>query len=50
METVFVVVVTPPPQLNVAPVVVDDAVKVTFKVVQVKIAEGAIATLGGVVF
>ena len=46
----LVEVVTPPPQLNVAPVVVDEAVNTSFMVVQVRITGGAILTLGGVMF
>jgi hypothetical protein len=45
-----VAVVTPPPQLYVAPAVVDDAVIVTLVVVQVSVVGGAILTLGGVIF
>ena len=45
-ETVLVAVVTPPPQLKVAPVVVDEAVKGTDNVVQVSCAGVAILTLG----
>ena len=50
LETVLVVVVFPPPQLNVAPAVVDDAVNWTVKAVQVKVAGGAIVALGAVIF
>jgi len=41
-------VVIPPPQLNVAPPVVEDAVNVSLKVAQVRIPGEAIAALGGV--
>ena len=40
--------VLPPPQLNVAPVVVDDAVSVTLVTEQVKVAGTAMLALGGV--
>lgn len=49
-DTVKVAVVTPPPQLNLAPVVVDDAVKVTLVVAQVNVAGGAMLALGAVIF
>ena len=42
--------VFPPPQLNVAPVVVDDAVNVSLVVTQVKITGVEIAALGTGVF
>ena len=42
------VVVLPPPQLNVAPVVVDDAVRVTLLTEQVNVAGTAMLALGGV--
>ena len=48
LETDFVAVVTPPPQLKVAPPVVDDAVNVTLAFVQVNDAGAAILALGGV--
>jgi hypothetical protein len=44
----LVVVVLPPPQLNVAPPVEEEAVKVWLRVVQVNTPGGAIAALGGV--
>ena len=47
---VFVVVVFPLPQLNVAPVVVDKAVNVSLIVVHVKTVGEAIAALGIGVF
>jgi hypothetical protein len=43
-----VVVVLPPPQLNVAPVVVDDAVRVTLVTEQINVAGTAMLALGGV--
>ena len=46
----LVVVVLPPPQLNVAPVVVDDTVRVTLVTEQVNVAGTAMLALGGVVF
>ena len=48
LETDFVAVVTPPPQLKVAPPVVDDAVSVTLGLAQVKEAGAAILALGAV--
>ena len=42
--------VTPPPQLNVAPPVVDDAVNVSLNIVQVKTAGAAILAFGAVIF
>ena len=45
-ETVFVVVVFPPPQSNVAPPVVEDAVNVTLVLVQVSTAGAAMLALG----
>lgn len=48
--TVLLTVVTPPPQLKVAPVVVEEAVSVSVVVVQVKVTGAAMAELGGVVF
>ena len=50
VETDFVVVVTPPPQLNVAPTVDEDAVIVTLRTVQVSAAGGAMLTFGAVIF
>ena len=50
METELVAVVTPPPQLNVAPPVVDDAVNVSVVVVQVKTVGAATLAFGAVVF
>ena len=44
----MVVVVLPPPQLNVAPVVVDDAIRFTLVTEQVNVAGTAILALGGV--
>ena len=49
-EIVLVAVVTPPPQLNVAPPVVDDAVKVSLVLLQVKTDGAAILALGIVIF
>ena len=43
-------VVTPPPQLNVAPTVDEDAVIVTLRTVQVSAAGGVILTFGVVIF
>ena len=40
--------VTPPPQLNVAPAVVEVAVNTSLVVVQVRMTGGAIPALGGV--
>ena len=48
--TVFVAVVTPAPQLNVAPVVVEDAVNAWLVVEQVKTIGAAILALGLVMF
>ena len=45
---VFVAVVIPPPQLKVAPLVVDEAVMVWVVFVQVRTTGGAIEALGGV--
>ena len=42
--------VTPPPQLNVAPVVVDEAVNVSFSVVQFKTTGAAMLEFGAVMF
>ena len=50
VETVFVVVVLPPPQLKVAPPVVEDAVKFSFNVVQVKTTGAAMLAFGAVMF
>ena len=49
-ETVLAAVVMPPPQLNVAPVVVDDAVKVSLVVVQVRTTGVAMLALGKLMF
>ena len=49
-ETVLVAVVTPAPQLKVAPPVVDEAVNVSLVTEQVKIEGGAILALGTVMF
>ena len=46
----MVAVVMPPPQLNVAPGVVEPAVRVTLVMVQVSSAGGAIVTFGTVMF
>jgi hypothetical protein len=46
----LVVVVLPPPQLNVAPVVVDDAVRITLVTEQVNVAGTAMLALGDIVF
>ena len=43
-------VVTPPPQLKVAPPVVDEAARTSLVVVQVKTAGAAILALGEVMF
>ena len=48
-ETELLTVVTVP-QLNVAPVVVEEAVMVTLVTAQVKLAGGAILKLGTVIF
>ena len=48
--TVLVAVVLPPPQLNVAPAVVELAVSVVFVFVQVNCAGGAMLKFGGVMF
>ena len=50
MLTVLVAVVMPPPQLNVAPAVVELAVNVVLVVVHVSGAGGAMLTFGGVMF
>ena len=42
------VVVTPPPQLNVAPAVVEEAVNISLVFKQVKTVGGTIAAFGGV--
>ena len=47
---VLVAVVIPPPQLNVAPPVVEDAVKVSFKIVHVSAVGAAMLALGTVMF
>ena len=44
----FVLVIIPPPQLKVTPVVVEVAVRVTLVMAQVSVAGAAILTLGGV--
>ena len=49
-ETVFVAVVIPPPQLKVAPPVVDEAVRVSLVVVQFKTTGAAMLALGAVIF
>ena len=46
----LVAVVIPPPQLNAAPVVVDEAVNVTVNAEQVSVAGGATAAFGEVIF
>ena len=48
--TVLVVVVLPPPQLKVAPRVVDEAVKVSVVLVQVKTVGAPMLALGAVIF
>ena len=48
--TVFVAVVIPAPQLNVAPPFVDDAVNVSLVIVQVKTVGAAMLALGAVIF
>jgi hypothetical protein len=50
LDTVLVAVVIPPPQLNVAPPVVEEAVSVSEVVVQVKGTGGAMLTLGVMMF
>ena len=51
VATLFVVVVLPPPQLKVAPEVVDAAVKVMLVVTQVKVPlVGETVALGAVIF
>ena len=42
--------VTPPPQLNVAPAVVDEAVMFSLSVVQVRVTGVAMLALGAVIF
>ena len=49
-ETVFVAVVIPPPQLKVAPVVVDETDKTSLVFKHVNVAGVAIATFGEVIF
>ena len=49
-DTVLVVVVTPPPQLNVAPPVLDEAVNVSLIRLQVKTVGAATPALGAVMF
>ena len=46
----LVAVVIPPPQLNVAPPVVEDAVSVSLVTLQVKVTGAATLALGNVVF
>ena len=46
----FAAVVTPPPQLKVAPPVVEDAVNVSLVVLQVKTTGALTPALGSVVF
>ena len=46
----LVVVIIPPPQLKVTPAVVDVAVSVSLRFVQVKTVGGMIPALGGIVF
>ena len=50
MEIVWVAVVTPPPQLKLAPPVLDDAVKVSLVFVQVNTVGVAILAFGVVMF
>ena len=50
VDTVFVVVIFPPPQSNVAPAVVDDAVNVTLVTAHVNTAGEAILAFGVVMF
>ena len=50
VDTVFVVVLFPPPQSNVAPAVEDDAVNVTLVNPQVNIAGAAMLALGVAMF
>ena len=47
-EIVFVAVFTPPPQANVVPPVVEDAVNVSLVLVQVKATGALILTVGGI--
>ena len=49
-EIVLVAVVTPPPQLKMAPTVVDEAVSVSLNVVQVKVVGAAMLAFGTAVF
>ena len=49
-DILFVAVVTPPPQLKVAPPVVEDAVKVSLVLVQVSAVGAAMLAFGAVVF
>ena len=49
-ETVLLLVVFPPPQLNVAPVVVDDTVKVSDVLTQVRTDGADTLTFGVVTF
>ena len=49
-EMLLVAVVTPPPQLNVAPLVVDEALNVSLVVVHVSGAGEAMLALGGKIF
>ena len=49
-EIVWLAVVTPPPQLNVAPVVVDDAARTSVVAVHVNTDGGAMLALGAVMF
>ena len=50
IDTVYVAVVIPPPQLNVAPPVVEDAVNVSLVVEHVKAVGAAILALGRLPF
>ena len=49
-DTIFVVVVIPPPQLKVAPPVVEDAVNVSLVVEQVKTTGADTLALGAAIF
>ena len=48
--TVLVLVVFPPPQLDVAPLVVDDAVKVSVVLAHVRVEGVDILAFGAVIF
>ena len=50
VETVLVAVVFPPPQLKEAPMVVEEAIRLSLRLLQVRTACAAIAALGATIF